>query len=199
MSLSKLAFAALAAASTGLADFTFGSIAGEQLAGDFNHPSLDTINGHFIVGEGGDYSQANFCDAGIGISGNDADGNPLDPAWTNIDLDISDPPTYCDKPIPGLPTTVRISNAADVGGGDCGAAAVAGGVEAGGVVGALIDTVTSPNVAIGNCYYDFNCKYCANTGSQYASAVFTCLIGSQGGLYGSGIEGVNSDDSTSDC
>lgn len=153
---SPLPLLALAAsAAPALADFTYGTIAGEQLSGDFAHPSLDAINGHWILGvDGSDYSQADFCEAGIGLSGDDQDGNPLDPAWTNIDLDASDPPTYCNIPIPGLSTDVVISNDPAVGGGDCGAGAVAGGVEAGDVVGALISVTDGPIGALGNCYYD---------------------------------------------
>lgn len=193
MALSKIAFAGLISASATLADFTFGTISGLQLSGDFNHPSLDTISGHFLYGASGeDYSQADFCNS-IGLA------TDVDPVWEEINLDASDPPNYCDKPIPGLPDTVRISNAASVGGGDCGEGSVTGDAEVGGIVGSLIDTVASPDVAIGSCYHDFNCKYCATTGSQYASAVFTCLSGGQGGDYGSGIDGVNTDKADSDC
>lgn len=189
----------LAISSSAMADFTFGTIAGEQLAGDFAHPSLDSISGHFIFGvDGADYSQADFCGS-IGLAGNDVDGNPLNEAWTKITLDSSEAPSFCDIPIPGLKTTVRISNAAGVGGGDCGVGLVDGNYSPGDAVGALIDTVTSPDFAIGNCYYDYNCKYCANTGSQYAEAGFTCLSGGNGGVYGSPLEGINSDTAESDC
>ena len=195
----NVALALAALSSTALADFTFGTWSGEQAGGTWQDPEQMPVAGHIILGVDGEtYSQSDFCSAGTGLAGNDEDGNPLDKAWTEINLDSSDPPNFCDKPIPGLPTNYVIRLTGTGANGDCGEGSVTGDREADGSVGSVVDLIAAPDGELASCYYDVNCQHCANTGSQYAQAIFTCL-GSVGGTYNSGIKGVNTNEAVSDC
>lgn len=188
-----------ALASSAVCDFTFGSISGLQVSGDYEHPDQQALNGHWILGvDGESYSQSDFCDGGIGLTGNDNDGNPLDDAWTKVVSNPDEPPNYCDKPIPGLDTRYVIRQTGTGANGDCGGASVTGDYYPGKSVGSIVDKIYAPYGEAASCYYDYNCKYCANTGSQYARAIFTC-VGGVGGSYNSGIKGVSSDELDSDC
>lgn len=191
----KVLLPTLAMTSFGLADFTFGAIQGLQVDGGGTNPALTQITGTWILGDE-DYSQADFCNAGIGLV---TDGDSVWESFYEL-INPDEPPNFCDKTIPGLDPNLRISNAAAVGGGDCGAALATGELSDLGIqLGAVVNIVTSPYAAVGKCYYDTNCKLCVNAGSQVAKGLFTCLGGSFGAVYGTGLEGVNTDQPTNDC
>lgn len=77
---------------------------------------------------------------------------------------------------------MRIVKSAGTFSGDCGAEV--NNADYAGDYGVLIDTVTSPNAAIGNCYYAGGDLYenCASTGSVYYNALVVCLTGVCGGV-----------------
>lgn len=89
----------------------------------------------------------------------------------------------CDTPIPGLPDNIVMSNDSAVGAGDCGGNPTLQTWEYGDTTGALInlDDDSSPLSAIGNCYHNWNCDTCVNTGIQPSQAAITCFIGRQEG------------------
>ncbi|KAI4946100.1 hypothetical protein J4E91_007543 [Alternaria rosae] len=155
------------------ADFIIGKYAGFELGGTFSTPGqlhiIGTWNSAGIEGQENGFATGDFCSAGTSAG----TGKLND--WKNND--------FCDLEIPGCPSTMRIVRSAGSFNGDCGAATNDADRDHSVDYGVLIDTVSSPNAAVGNCYYGSAQlrKDCTNTGSVTYQAAVVCLTGVCGG------------------
>ncbi|RYN84696.1 hypothetical protein AA0117_g42 [Alternaria alternata] len=171
--LAVLPILGLLPAST-VADFVIGKYSGQQLGGTFQTPGQLGVTGTWIStnipGQDSGFTTSDFCDAGTSADASVDEWKD----WTNND--------FCDLEVPGCPSTMRIVKSAGSFSGDCGAEV--NNADYTGDYGVLIDTVTSPNAAIGNCYYAGGDLYenCASTGSVYYNALVVCLTGVCGGV-----------------
>ncbi|KAF1943169.1 hypothetical protein EJ02DRAFT_433478 [Clathrospora elynae] len=133
----------------------------------------------FIVGNTGipgqedNFDNADSCDAGTSADASVKEWND----WTNNN--------FCDLQIPGCPENLRIVRSAGSFTGDCGDHI--NDKDFTGDYGVLVDTVLSPNSAVGNCYYGEVSKLCSNTGNVYYTAVVICLTGMCRGVYEGGV------------